>query len=111
MLVGEAPLVRDEEAAGLEAAVHLRVHIGPIGGVAARLDAVAVVKCRRLKWKLVEVGLHEAAGAVEAGLGTEGVATVGLVLVERHAGDTAAGEAPNVAKGAANAATAIEDMV
>mmetsp|Transcript_31203 Transcript_31203/g.91543 ORF Transcript_31203/g.91543 Transcript_31203/m.91543 type:complete len:245 (-) Transcript_31203:367-1101(-) len=111
VLLGQAPLVRDEAAARLEHAVDLAVDVGAVRQVAAGLDGVHVVEGVVREGELVEVSLDKLAARREAGLGAEAVATVDLVLVESHSGDRRASEAAEVAERAADATAAVEHAV
>ncbi len=61
--------------------------------------------------QMMEVGLLQAAVAVQTCLGAQHIAAVNLVLVERHARHARAGKAPNVAQRPSDAASAVEDVV
>ena len=109
--IRQAPLVRDELAARLEDPKDLAVDVGAVGGVAARLDGVAVVEGGVVKGHVVEVGLHQSALVVQPRLRAQDVAAIHLVLVECDAGHSRARELADVAQRATDAAAAVEHVV
>mmetsp|Transcript_294 Transcript_294/g.856 ORF Transcript_294/g.856 Transcript_294/m.856 type:complete len:218 (+) Transcript_294:487-1140(+) len=87
VLLGQAPLVRDEHAAWLEHSVDLPVHISAIGGVAARFDRINMIKRVVREGQLVEIGLDKLAAGCKLCINAQLIAAIHLVLVEGDARD------------------------
>mmetsp|Transcript_22902 Transcript_22902/g.44526 ORF Transcript_22902/g.44526 Transcript_22902/m.44526 type:complete len:303 (-) Transcript_22902:55-963(-) len=112
VLVRQAPLVAGEHAAGLQHLEDLAVHAAPLGSMASSLDGVDPVEALlgKLGGKLHEVSLHRAACLVEPLRLAQRVGAVDLVLVDRDPGDVPLGVPGDVAVGAADAATDVENL-
>mmetsp|Transcript_20375 Transcript_20375/g.61011 ORF Transcript_20375/g.61011 Transcript_20375/m.61011 type:complete len:367 (-) Transcript_20375:184-1284(-) len=110
VLVREAPLVTSEDSPGLEHAEDFAVDPRTVRGVASRLDCVDGVERRVREGHLHEVRLHELDLAAEALTGGDRVASIHLKLVDGDRLDARPQKLRDVARRAADAASAIEDF-
>mmetsp|Transcript_15439 Transcript_15439/g.24374 ORF Transcript_15439/g.24374 Transcript_15439/m.24374 type:complete len:478 (-) Transcript_15439:198-1631(-) len=111
VLVCEAPLVAGEHAPGLQHPHDLPIHLQPVGGVARGLDGVRAVEALVREGHLHEVALHRPHPLLQPLRPVEGVAALHLVLVEGDPGDVRSSELGDVAVGAPDAATAVQQLI